>query len=478
VLIINLARERQIFLWSVIGPLLALATALIMLLHPTALTPFFSLTLLLGLPACWYFKRWSLSTAAFALSFLLFFHASTIANDRLWHIGIAFSILVTLFVTTRSFEEASNDVEELSENSTSVSKRFFEESAAEKERLNFQYQSELHALRSQLENLKIELNSANETSSHYLELAEKAKREVLLSKNDMAEAKMEAENLRAELEAKVIKDEHVLQELLEKRREVFQLRDMLLEVQNEVKEPPAENHAKQHESELQNLQDLVHKKDQELFNVNFRLDSALEDIQKLEKTLVQSQDEEQQLKKMKEELAARIETLKREKEYSELTIHKLQHETEHLIALKQEKDRLENVLNASILELKTARESAMQPPPVEEQLQLIKASDPLLAQESNLRRRAEGMYLQLKEQFNEKSAILDDTRRQLFHSQEIILQWKKSSKEREQFSPDPQVQSLTKYVLRMQNQFERTLKNYQSENETLHEIITKVLSNQ
>lgn len=472
--VLNLAHERQFFLWSVIGPLLALATVLLMLFSPTPLTSLFALTLFLGLPACWYLKKNGIILAAFALTFLIFFNTDAFAEAPLWHSGITLSVLLTLFISNQSFEEAEMLVGEFSGHSASIQKTI-EQYKSDNESLKFKYQTEQEAVQAKLTELSQELQSVREKNQEkYTELqdtVEKAKSDAHFAKEERDQAKNEVKILRGELEAQAIKEEHVLQELLDKRKEVFQLREQLQELQDDLKNRPVEIVSAQDEVELRHLHDLVNKKEQDLFNMQFRLDSALEDIRKQEIELVKFQDNESVQKKMQLEMSDKIDALKREKELLEITASKLQHETQQILILKQEIERLENSLQSALQELENARAAEAQEAaakPVEE------SSGQNWALENSLRRRAEGMYLQLKEQFNEKSLILDDTRRELFHTQENLLRLQRSLREVEQFGPHPQVHSLTQYILKMQNYFERREKNYQSEIDTLHEIITRI----
>ena len=84
------------------------------------------------------------------------------------------------------------------------------------------------------------------------------------------------------------------------------------------------------------------------------------------------------------------------------------------------------------------------------------------------------MYLQLKEQFGEKSLVLDETRRQLFRTEENLLQLQRILKEHEEFSLDPQVHRLTQHILKMQEQFNREESYYQTEIDELHDLIAKL----
>lgn len=475
-ILMNLARERQFFLWSVVGPFLALATILLMLFHSTPLTPFFALTMVIGVPVCWSLKRWGIVLASVVLTFLIFLNAHSVAQDLIWHIGIASSIILTLFITQQSSDESTSLVEEFSGNSVENQKNI-EQYKLDVENLKFKHQNDQLVLQKKLEALIQELKHSEEKSFQYHETIVKAKNDVEIARNEADRAKSEAEVIRGELEAQVIKEEHVLQELLEKRKEVYQLRDQLQEAQEELKNPSVETQIIQDDVELQNLRDLINKKEQDLFNIQFRLDSALEDIQEQENELFKFQNGEMLQKKLQTEMSDQIEMLKREKDLLETTIQKLHHETEQLFSHKLEKERLEESLNLTLKELEKVRAEVIQEP-LREIINTPRKeiTDPHLAQEYSIRRRAEGMYLQLKEQFNEKATILDDTRRQLFHTQENLLQLQRCLNEREHFSINPQVRSLTKHILKMQNHFERQEKSYHAEIDTLHDIVAKLIN--
>lgn len=470
----NLTRERLFFLWSGIGPLLALITLLLMLFHTTPVATLFALTMVLGLPLCFYQKKWGIGISILALTILLWLNTEALVAAPVWHLGIAFSIALTLFITSNSFEEAASLVEEFTGQSAAIQKTLAQYKS-EIEELKFKHQNELSANQKTLDSFSEELKNTQAKSQLLHDELEQKRRELRIAENEFEKARNANEVFRRELDAKTIKEEHVLEELLEKRREVFQLREQLQEAQEEQK-----NQAKtiQDEAEAQNLRDEISKKDQDLFNIQFRLDSALEDIQHQGKELSKIQNEKILQEKFQQELSHQIESLMREKEHQELTINKLQHETSQGLSLKVEKEKLEDSLKATLQELEKVRFEAlkMEEKKVEEKVsqECSKCSDQNLTQEQCLRKRAEGSYLQLKEQFSEKSAVLDETRRQLFHTQEKLLQLQRNIKEQEQFVFDPQVQSLLLHIRKMQNHLDRSENSYLAEINILHDIITQL----
>lgn len=476
--LIDLPRERFLFLWTIVGPGLALVTLLILMISPNSLNLLFALTIVLGLPACWYLKKWGVLIGVICLACMMTLSANHLGESPVWYTGLAISTVLTLFITTHSFEESAILVNEFA-NLLDASQQKSEQTKFDFENIKIKHQNDLLSLQLNLESFAQELNVAKENNMQYLDIIEKTKRDVQNARNDAKAAVYEADLIKAELEATLIKDEHVLQELLEKRKEILYLRDQLQEAQEDLKNLSKETKTIPDETELHLLRDLISQKDQNLFNIQFRLDSTLEDIQEREKELSELQNKEMTHKKIQFEMSDCIETLKREKELFEITIHKLQQEIESFLILKQEKEKLEESLNVAKLELENIRSQAevsvgnnIQDTRMSDESKSDKEPmDPNFSREYTLRRRAEGMYLQLKNQFSEKSAVLDETRRQLFYTQENLLQLQKFVKEQDQFTLNPQIQILIRHILKMQNQFKDAESFYTHEIDVLHAII-------
>lgn len=621
-----------------------------MLFFPTPLTPFFALTLVVGIPACIYLKKWGTIAAFFVFTVLIFFQIESFTKAPIWHLGMVLSILLTLYIA----EIGSGEYEVLFETLNSSLPKAQNQSEPYKvefEKLKSKHQHEMNQLQERLAILSRDVEIEQEKNRGIQSLLERAEADFNEAKQRADLAKHEALMLKEELESKKIKDEHVLQELLDQRKEIFHLREQLQEVQAEGIQNNTPNFLAG-ESEIQDLRDLLNKKEQDLFNLQFRLDSALEDIQErekslsayrtkeesyqemelesndkitilqnekellqftihqlqreveqmqslkqekeiLESTLKSFEDEVQQLRLMKEteqlEMNHQMETLIQEKESLQLIVQKLKQEAEGIPSLIKEKEKLENSLKSAedkfenllkskeemvhqveawtlekkslqsiiqklqaeseqihVLEQEKANlESALISMEkevenafstqetqqiemntrlnafvkekeslqslitklqqeleqaqslkhekeklegslklLEEQLEKGRLSQaeahPVVDQnwpkENGLRRRAEAMYLQLKEQFNQKSAVLDETRRQLFLAQEELYKFQKNWKEFDELIPHPQVESLTRHILKMQKGFDQKEKAYLSEIKDLHDIITCVSS--
>nr|NGY95872.1 hypothetical protein [Neochlamydia sp. AcF84] len=684
-MVMNLTRERQFFLWSVVGPLLALATLFIMLLRPTPLTPLLAFSLVLGLPVCWYLKRGGLILAGFSLAFLLSFYHPILINSPAWHGGITFSILLTFFITSYSYDTALVLIQEVQSPSSATEEGFFK---LENGRLESQHEKE--SPQEKLEKITQELYHSQQKNNHLDSLLKSSQAEIEQVKLENEKYKADAQAIKHELEIRSFKEEQLLQELLDKRGEALQLSDQLVEINKELAkrtealklmqdDPPLEklrlqyqadmqsankqlealteglkdsqqeaqafkkevhlltaelnnqavrnermldellekrkeilyikdqlqeaheelekcasiidSHsaenieniksqyqreiqhfeeqvralsqalkdfeeksswleersgqatleielAKQeierskdnlqfmqkelelksfnekkaweeleeekkaslevkkqlqqvqnelkdcilcHKSETQNLSELINAKDQEIFNIQFSLQSALEDLQTHEKELTQLHEEKIAYQDLQEKWAHQIEDLQQEKISLNSTLIKLQGELQQFKGLEQEKARLEAALKENMQELEAARlaiekaeESAKQHARQDKKEKLILQPTPNSHEEYALRRRAEGMYLQLKEQFNDKSTVLEHTRQKLFYAEEKISQLQLLIQEKEQFNVDPYAQHLTQHIIQMQNQLDNLEKTYYLEVESLNEIITKL----
>lgn len=102
----------QVKFWALIGPQISLLT-LFVFFFKGATTPFaLPLILLLGVPVCWNWKLKGFGASAVLLTAVLAYHYTEIPlEERFWHLGMGFSILMSLLITALSFEEVEALVE-------------------------------------------------------------------------------------------------------------------------------------------------------------------------------------------------------------------------------------------------------------------------------------------------------------------------------------------------------------------------------
>ena len=86
-------------------------------------------------------------------------------------------------------------------------------------------------------------------------------------------------------------------------------------------------------------------------------------------------------------------------------------------------------------------------------------------------RRIEGMYIQLKQQFQERNAVLDQTRQELFYSQEKVLQLQKELEEECIYGFSESEISLQKMILELGREIDELQKSHDEECELLEDVI-------
>lgn len=91
-------------------------------------------------------------------------------------------------------------------------------------------------------------------------------------------------------------------------------------------------------------------------------------------------------------------------------------------------------------------------------------------------RRIESMYVQLKEQFQEKSATLDATRRELFHAHEELLKVQKEREEEQIFEQTQEERHLQRDLLLLGQQYEQMQRQYQQELDALTDLISHLMN--
>ena len=87
-------------------------------------------------------------------------------------------------------------------------------------------------------------------------------------------------------------------------------------------------------------------------------------------------------------------------------------------------------------------------------------------------RRYEGLFLQLKEQFQFKSSELDKARQELYASQEQVQACQKDQEEKYRLDRNDLEENYEKYIVKLENMRQLSEKRHSEEVEALHSIIT------
>lgn len=102
-------------------------------------------------------------------------------------------------------------------------------------------------------------------------------------------------------------------------------------------------------------------------------------------------------------------------------------------------------------------------------------SEPLSIEDERTIARVEAMYLQLREQFEEKSSVLDATRRELFKTQESLLLMQKEIEENHVYDINESEAKLQDLLLSMEKELSEKETVYQNEIQALHHVISALV---
>jgi chromosome segregation ATPase len=90
-------------------------------------------------------------------------------------------------------------------------------------------------------------------------------------------------------------------------------------------------------------------------------------------------------------------------------------------------------------------------------------------------RRLDGMYDQLKKQFNEKSALLDKTRQELFHTQEKLLALQQEWNELHLYDRDRHQAAIDKHLIKLDKEFSAMTQQYVCEINDLQDLVSTLI---
>ena len=497
--------ESQVHFWSLLGPFLVLLSASVLIFK---VSPhwYFPLSALVGIPLC---VKWKMKGLAGALAclfaFATFSYSSLDLNERYWHVGLSLAVAFSFIVFTLSLEEVQALIGKLELESNSRLDNFL----ILDERLKTAEQEwsfEREKLQVEVKALALEAAKVLEEKQTFYKLAGLAKEELIQIRNaheQLIEEYAYKKHLISQLKERLEENEITIQSFVdsdaEKRIEALTHQIELLEREKNLS--TAKFHTMQNENEsLQNfiqesniekanllnrnselqkienaLQMTLSKKDQQLIQLEKEKDIKEQDLLELEKVktnllnaLQFSESEKNRLAFKEKELKDSISQIeefnrqienKRMKELNELqsrfqlVIDEFETTNQALEAKQEEIKKLQNLL---------------------EQFKREKEEKPLEAQASTSvnEGKAMALYLQLREQFEEKNAILHATRQELFRANEMLLSIKKEQDEMQMSEPSDEECRLVQCMADLSKEYEQMQIDAQHEIKVLSEIIS------
>lgn len=191
-----------------------------------------------------------------------------------------------------------------------------------------------------------------------------------------------------------------------------------------------------------------HKLSERIEDLEFRL----QDVAKLKQIIEQKEEKEE----LVTELRGQVDALHQDKMQLESSFQKqISHSEIKIQDLSDQLDKLTDKLK-SLQSEKETLEKAMD--------DLLHVEPVVQEQESNMSqlRRAEGLYLQLRGQFDEKSAVLNQTRKELFSTQEKLLIKNLELQEINSFSRDEKMDHYIRQLHRTIGDLEKEIEKYES----------------
>lgn len=213
--------------------------------------------------------------------------------------------------------------------------------------------------------------------------------------------------------------------------------------------------------------EIVNQSQEQSRKLTSALDIAQTRIKALEEEIAQQQtNTELQIAQIKEELSLKAQQI-------HLTTKELENKANLLEKIEIEKNNLES---AYVQIEQSLQQSEQQITDLKNELVALENRPIERVIDANTRS-IEAMYLQLRKQFEEKSNVLDQTRRELFAVQEKELALQKILEEKELFSSSESEALLEKEYLRLGKEYENMQQQYEKEVEILAKLIDHLIVN-
>jgi chromosome segregation ATPase len=508
--------ENQVQFWALLGPFVVLLSIAI-LLFKVSDHWYIPLSALVGIPLCVKWQMKGMAASLVLLSILLLSNYQDLElGERYWHIGLSLAMAFSFIILTLSLEEAQGLLQKLQLESDSRLENFIKLDQKWKE-AEAVWEEAKDALATNLKALSADIAKVQEEKQTFYKLAQLAKDELVLIRThheqllqDLTYKKQQI----AQLNERVEETELTIQGFLDTdseqqieyltaslasaeeehealKRDKAALETKIAELETEWQASEKEKiclaHELQHSQERE--QGLAARQEEDRKHLNgmqSRLkeleDSYFELTEEKEQIAQQEKILREELNECKDQFNSFAESHKKLDEKLSSTEMQLQQRTEELLLLKHQYEEQLAVHAEQQLTLQTEykKQLAQQS---EHQLSVQKEFEQKLAQQAEhqiaLQREYEqklatiprekpannfeAKYLQLREQFNEKSEVLNATRRELFHLQERILGWEKEQEENTFTDLSAHETFLLRDLLKLSSQFDQMRKLYQAE---------------
>lgn len=435
--------QRKIGRFALLGPII-ISISLIIISRIIAGSYLLPLGAIAGVFISSYWQMRGVVFSALLLSVALGYHYLNLpSNDLLRYVLIASSLCLTFIVTALSYQQIEEilkqrDQKPVPQDNTNHFEKLKKELLLEQTRSKSLQQTAIAndaALKEQIQALE----SANSGSHQQIGLLEK---QVEIAKMHLHECERQNKEQEFTLNRYQSSFEKIQAEIKSSQLEYEQISEELLRTRNDLTE------AKSKISDtkpIENLKSEVHL----LKNTLKQREDAMEDLQR------QSNHQTGNLK-------AEIKQLESGLKISETTIEELKNQSfnaiteyqnnllkkeEQLRILSSEKETLAIQMASTLIERDGINEN-------------LKETDWAL-------RRSSGLYKQLCDQFVAKSVILDQTRHQLFHAEERLMQLEHISKEANLYTLSKEDRHFDRYICQLENERQSLIEEINAQNDLI-----------
>lgn len=273
----------------------------------------------------------------------------------------------------------------------------------------------------------------------------------------------------------------------EKSKEILKLRKKEVEEHLIYQEKQMKLHEEQHKATLQQLQDeLEREKYRTEVELKQHQQQLLEQGQHEQKILVQEiktlqercQTSQEGLLKTQQELEGKNAVLIQMQEKVNHLSNELQEQRSLLKESAEQKQVLESLkvqLEQSLQQTKSQLDDTAHKLDLSHKQRISHPQEDKLPYAPGNTRQIESMYIQLKEQFQEKCNVLDSTRRDLFQVNEELLKYQKDFEEENVYGLSSNEKQLQRHIVRLGKQFDQMQHLYQQEMDDLTNLVGHLL---
>lgn len=455
----------QVSIWGMFGPILLAATLLSIVFRASTVAWGIPLSAVCGFCLCYYLSWRGAWISNLLLGGSLIYYLTTSPSEEwLWLTVLTLSFAVTMLVTVLSLAESreTNDIY-----STQLQEQQQTILGLEKE-----YSNRYKLMHEELEEKKKAL--------------EKIKGNFTLQQGELRSAQNLLSLAKEELTARQTQEEKLLQELYETRQKAVDCEEQMEQIQSN----PIVKNLSAYEANLSDMKQQVAVKEREMQEQRLRVESLNSDKQHLESSVQRLKSD---LKVVELNDHQKQQYINELSQLHELELGRLKSELQQISEKAQQStaqhdqrvaEHLEEISNLrKEIEVVRARELLLSQQCEELSQQVVQSK--VLAEAEAVRtpadtrevRRLEGLYQQLREQFEEKSATLDVTRKELFYSQEQVAALQKDFEEYRVNGGRELEQQLSELMAAAEREVATIERDSQQEIESLHALVNSLMAN-